>query len=167
MKIILVDEKDNVIGSKERSKLNHPEDIYRVSALWITNNKGDILLAQRALTKDKDPGLWGPSVAGTVELGETYDDNIKKEISEEIGLKNVKLKKGPKIMVSSPRRYFCKWYFLKTDKKAEDFTIQKEEVAQVKWFSKEKLMKMLKETPSQIIPAFRDGKTINQLESEQ
>lgn len=39
-KIIIVDENDEPIGAKERGTLDDYKDIYRVSALWITNEKG-------------------------------------------------------------------------------------------------------------------------------
>ncbi len=86
-KIIVVDENDKEIGVKERSKITH-DDIYRVSGLWLTNSKGEILLAQRSFNKprDNDPGKWGPAVAGTVDEDETYKENIQKEIKEELGL---------------------------------------------------------------------------------
>jgi len=53
--IPIVDEKDKIIGYKDRKEIQK-EDIYRVSALWITNSKDEILLAQRAFSKSHDPG---------------------------------------------------------------------------------------------------------------
>lgn len=47
---IIVDENDQIIGHKFREEIVQT-DIYRVAALWITNSKGDILLARRALSK--------------------------------------------------------------------------------------------------------------------
>jgi len=93
VKIIIVDENDNPIGLKERGTLDYDKDIYRVSALWITNSKGQILIARRALTKKQNPGKWGPGVAGTIDEGETYDSNIIKEAKEELGLQNIKPEK--------------------------------------------------------------------------
>ena len=92
-KFTIVDENDNIIAQKERANIK-PEDIYRVAALWVTNSKGDILLAQRALSKKHDPGKWGPAVAGTVEERETYRANIIKETSEEIGLHDISPTEG-------------------------------------------------------------------------
>ncbi|GAF94063.1 unnamed protein product, partial [marine sediment metagenome] len=80
-KIIIVDDNDKIIGYKERDTLKR-EDIYRVSALWITNSHGEILLARRHHTKSHRPRKWGPAVAGTVDAGETYEDNIIKEAEE-------------------------------------------------------------------------------------
>lgn len=69
--IIVVDKDDKIITYKKRGTLLS-KDIYRVSALWITNKKGEVLLAKRAMDKKLYPGCWGPAVAGTVEKGETY-----------------------------------------------------------------------------------------------
>jgi len=59
-KVIMVDKNDNVVGSKERDSVGSG-DIYRTSALWVTNSGGDILVAQRAFKKKNDPGKWGAS----------------------------------------------------------------------------------------------------------
>ncbi len=146
MKITIVDEKDKKIGVKQRENISSQE-FYRVSALWITNSKGEILLAKRAYSKVNDPGKWGPAVAGTVEEGETYYSNIIKEMQEELGLKNVKPEKGPKTRTKGEHSHFTQWFFLKVDKKEEEFDIQKEEVAAIKWFSEEELKKELRESP--------------------
>jgi NADH pyrophosphatase NudC (nudix superfamily) len=47
--------------------------------------------------------------------------------------------------------YFCQWYTLVVDKPAEDFTIQEEEVAQVKWFTRAELEKELREHPEKYL----------------
>lgn len=148
--IPIVNEQDEIIGYKERSTIT-ANDIYRVSALWLKNFKGDILLAQRKLTEDHDPGKWGPAVAGTVDEGETYESNIIKEIKEEIGLENVNLTPGPKRRVSGEYNYFCQWYTLTIDKPAENFVIQEDEVEQVKWFSKSELQTELRQHPEQFL----------------
>jgi len=93
-KIVIVDENDNKIGHKEYGETN-PDDIYRVSALWLTNQKGEVLIARRAYNKKLDPGKWGTAASGTVDEGETYYENIVKETEEEIGLTGVEFKKGP------------------------------------------------------------------------
>lgn len=149
-KIIIVNEKDKVIGSKEQEKIKDDE-IYRVSALWVINSNGNILLAKRAFTKSHDPGKWGPAVAGTVDKGETYDSNIIKEAEEELGLKNIKPKKGPKERVFGKHNYFCQWYFITVNKGLKEFKIKKDEVAEIKWFTKEELLKKINSSSHEFI----------------
>jgi isopentenyldiphosphate isomerase len=149
-KIILVDDKDIIIGSKERGTLNQ-EDIYRISALWIKNFDGNILLAQRKLNKKHDPGKWGPAVAGTNDIGETYESNIIKEAEEEIGLKNHHFQKSFYHFYDEEHRHFTQWFFALANKKIEDFTVQEEEVEKIKWFRKEELLNELRANPNKFI----------------
>src|SRR5680860_919488 len=149
---IVVDENDNLIGLKKWEDLRS-EDIYRVSGLWIENSKGEILLARRALSKSHDPNRWGPAVARTLEESETYDSAMQKGAEEEIGLKNVKFKKGPKskIMLVGRLRFFLQWYTVKIDQPLEEFKIQESEVAEVRWFSREEVKKRLKKNTADFI----------------
>src|SRR3989338_6564599 len=85
-KIIVVNEKDEIIGYKDRDDRNET-DIIRVSALILLNSKNQTLIARRALNKILDSGKWGPAAAGTLEEGGSYLSNIIKEAQEEIGFK--------------------------------------------------------------------------------
>ncbi|HEY5695510.1 MAG TPA: NUDIX domain-containing protein [Candidatus Saccharimonadales bacterium] len=149
-RVVIVNDQDEIVGHKERGTLSQ-EDIYRVSALWATNSNGDILLAQRHHTKKHHPNLWGPAVAGTVDEGETYDENIVKEAEEEIGLKDIQPKKSQKIRVTGEHNHFTQWYTLVCDKPAEDFVIQEDEVEQVKWFTRAELTRELQEHPEKYL----------------
>lgn len=79
MKYLVVNESDEVIATKERAELL-TTDIVRVSALWLTNSQGEVLLAKRAASKKYDASKWGPAAAGTVEECESYEQNMVKEI---------------------------------------------------------------------------------------
>jgi 8-oxo-dGTP diphosphatase len=151
-RVIIVNEKDEIIGHKERGTLEK-EDIYRVSALWVINSKGEILLAKRHRNKTHHPGMWGPAVAGTVDEGESYGENIIKETEEEIGLKDIKFKLGPKVRRTGEYEHFTQWYLLTVDQKASEFKIQEDEVEVVKWFSKEELTDWMKTSPEKFLPS--------------
>jgi len=149
-KIIIVNKNDEIIGYKERGTLNQ-SDIYRVSALWIQNSKGEMLLAQRSFNKKHNPGQWGPAVAGTNDEGESYKSNIIKEAEEEIGLKNYHLKKAFYEFIDGEYKYFVQWFFALVDKEVKEFTIQEEEVEKIKWFSKEELTNEFKSSPEKFL----------------
>jgi len=151
-RIQIVTGNDQLITCKDRDKVDYKRDIYRVSALWLANSKGEVLLAKRKMTKDKDPGKWGPAVAGTLEEGETYESNIYKEAEEKLGIKGVKFSLGPKIRVSKPRNYFCQWFRLTLDRTIEEFTVQEEEVEEITWVAREKLVEDMRKNPQNYIP---------------
>jgi isopentenyldiphosphate isomerase len=83
MQIPIVNENDELIGYKERKDIT-PADIYRVSSLRVMNEKGEYLITQRATTKSQSPNKRTLAVNGTVEQGESYEENIIKETQEEI-----------------------------------------------------------------------------------
>ncbi len=131
--IPVVDLDDNIIGHKARKDITH-EDIYRVSACWIKDKDWNILLAQRAFTKTHSPWKRWPAVAGTVQQGETYLQNIIKEIEEEVNIRVVSddltiwPKKNPRAL-GSGRRYFGQWFVLtyiwdKSLLKAEEWAVE-------------------------------------------
>lgn len=155
VKLPIVDENDNLIEYKEREKINYQEDIYRVSALWIVNSKGEVLLAKRAATKTQDPNKWGPAVAGTVDKGESYEQNIIKEAEEELGLKEIAFEKGRKTRVQGRYNYFCQWFILKTDKDISEFKIEQDEVSEIKWWAKKELKEQLKANPDLFVSGMK------------
>jgi isopentenyl-diphosphate Delta-isomerase len=157
MKIPIVNEKDEVLCYKERGT-EEQMDLYRVSALWLTNSKGDILLARRALSKTHDPGKWGPAVAGTVEKNETYESNIIKEVKEELGLE-VNLKKNLKTMKHSEKfkhNHLTQWFTAKIDISEKEINFDKVEVDTVKWFSKKELSKKVSANPENFLTTIKE-----------
>ncbi len=158
-RVTVVNQRDEIIGYKFDEDLL-PTDIYRVSTLWLTNSKREVLLAQRAFSKSHDPGKWGPAVAGTIEEGETYEQNIVKEIEEEIGITEIMLKLGSKLERKAKYHYFVQWFFATLDKPADSFKIQKSEVEQVKWFSKKELISELKKNPEKFLSSIKEYITL-------
>jgi isopentenyldiphosphate isomerase len=151
MKVIIVDDNDNPIGLAERDKWED-NAIHRVSAIWLTNSKGEVFIAQRALSKRHAPGQWGPAASGTVEEGETYETNAMKEIEEEIGISitQEQLKLGPKVLMNTPGdRRFVQWYVVTADVPRENFKLQEEEVADAKWIGVKELEQRMTERPDE------------------
>ncbi len=155
VKIIIVNEKDEIIDHKERGTLNK-NDIYRVSALWIMNSKGEVLLAQRSFNKKNNPGKWGPAVAGTNDIGETYLSNIIKEAEEEIGINIPNPKKLQKNRINGKNNYFVQWYYLELDKEIIEFALQEDEVEKIKWFSKEEFLEGIENLNSDFLDTMRE-----------
>jgi isopentenyl-diphosphate delta-isomerase len=163
VKIVVVDETDTVVGVEEKSVVEEKGLIYRVSALWIEDGNGNILLAKRALTKTHSPGKWGPAAAGTVEEGETYYSNIIKEAEEELGLKNIEpveafksRRRSAETENKKPYNYFSQFYTLILDAPISHFKFDKKEVAEVKWFSRKELFEQFEKNPSDFLNHMKD-----------
>src|SRR3990167_11017250 len=83
-RVILVDEQDNVLGEITREKAHQEGLLHRVSATYLTNDRGEILVNERA----KD-GHLDHSSAGHVDVGESYLEAAKRELEEELGVVGV------------------------------------------------------------------------------
>lgn len=146
MKQIIVNEQDEIIGYKLRIEITS-QDIYRVSALWIENSRGEVLLAQRGFLKRNSPGKWWPAVAGTVDEGENYEDNIYKEALEEIGLSGCIFSPEEKLRVQWRYHYFCQWFSLVLDKDISEFSKEEGQVESLRWTTKEELKNLIEICP--------------------
>lgn len=163
MELVIVNDKDQIIGYKDRAHANK-NDITRVSALWIYNSKNEVLIAQRVFTKLYSPGCWQPAVAGTVEKGETYLDNIVKETKEELGIDVLpkQLREGIHKYNDTSHKYFSQSYVVKLDLPIDAFTIQKTEVEGIRWVGLEELYAWVKKSPQDFVGSF-----LNQIKTHQ
>ncbi|MBI2023210.1 NUDIX domain-containing protein [Candidatus Giovannonibacteria bacterium] len=84
--VIWVDEKDNILGEVTREKAHQDGLLHRISVIYLINEKGEILVNLRA----KDAHL-DHSSAGHVDVGESYLEAAKRELSEELGVSGVDL----------------------------------------------------------------------------
>ncbi len=64
-----------------KSMLLHP-----VVHLHLFNERGELFLQLRAMTKDLLPGYWDTSVGGHMDPGETPEEALRREALEELGL---------------------------------------------------------------------------------
>ena len=149
----LVDQTDNEIGYKKLDAFDE-NDIVRVSALWITNNKGEVLLAKRPTNKRRDPNRWGPSVAAVLENGQTYLEAIKQATKNEIGIEGFVTIEGKKLLVTGYNNFYCQLFSSQLDLEIKTLELNKEEVAELKWFSRSEIGKLLLANPYHFVQAF-------------
>lgn len=166
MEMVIVNTEDEVTAEKDISTVDWPNDIYRVAGIWLYNERGEVLAAQRAFDKEHSPGAWGPSAAGIVETHESYKENVLKETEEEVGilLTSESVIEGPKVLTkrNDPvRQYFMQWFFAPCNLPIEDFVLQEDEVAAVKWIIKEALLSDLEAHPDMYLDI--DASILDQL----
>ncbi len=149
--------------------------MYYVAVLWLVNEAGQLLLARRADHKLHDPSLWGPSVTGKLEAGETATQALLRETEEELGLKPGLYK--PELLFEEDfmhpdgaTRRFSVYYALADKATIEaNLAIDKEEVAETKWVTKAEIRELLKVEHNKTIPASAFvlwEKVLGQLESK-
>lgn len=83
----VVDEQGNILGAATRgechngSRLLHP-----VVHLHVFNSQGELYLQKRPAWKDIQPGKWDTAVGGHVDLGESVEEALRREVREELGI---------------------------------------------------------------------------------
>ena len=83
----IVDEDGNILSAATRgechsgSKLLHP-----VIHLHLFNTKGEIYLQKRPDWKDIQPGKWDTAVGGHIDLGESVEQALVREVNEELDI---------------------------------------------------------------------------------
>lgn len=146
--IEVYDENNNDLGySLTRDEIHNKNLWHRHVSAWIMNKEGKILLQQRTFSKKKNPGKWSKT-GGHVDIGETCETAIKREIEEEIGLKvkDSELINYDLFKSTDPNAHFYLYgYIVFTTKKETDFIIQKEELERVKYYDIEEIETAYKE----------------------
>ncbi len=134
------------LGSRPKHECHqsNPGFYHKPVGAWIINDQGKILVQKRALSKKTCPGLWDVSSAGHVHAGETSLHGIIRETSEELGLET-KPEDYRYIgeYISDSTWEIMQIYLLKTDKDLDAFSLQKEEVEQIKWVSLKELRELM------------------------
>jgi len=84
--IILVDEKDNQIGIGGKIKTHFEGRLHRAFSILIFNSKGELLIQQRAKTKQHSPGLWANTCCSHPRPNEILKEAAKRRLKEEMGI---------------------------------------------------------------------------------
>lgn len=126
-------------------KLNN-DDFHLVVNAWIMNENGEFLITQRVPTKSH-PLTW-ECTGGSAMLGENSLQAAIREVKEELGI-DIAANKG--IFIGESRRFYesCPdilhvWLF-KLDNEIPNFKIQKEEVNDLMWASRDKILQLFYE----------------------
>ncbi len=131
----IVDENNKLTGQIEERWVAYEKGLWRRTvSCWIMNEKGEVLLQKRTANKIRNPNKWAKT-GGQVEAKETVEEAIYREVKEELGIeipkeqiKVVDIHKSD----NKNRRFAYNFIFL-VNYKINDYILQKEEVAEVKY----------------------------------
>jgi isopentenyl-diphosphate delta-isomerase len=85
--LILVDQKDNPIGTEEKVKCHLPEGIlHRAFTALLFDKNGRLVLTKRAKEKMLWPNDWDGTVASHPRESETYVSSGERRMPEELGI---------------------------------------------------------------------------------
>ncbi|HEU0065581.1 MAG TPA: isopentenyl-diphosphate Delta-isomerase [Flavisolibacter sp.] len=83
--VILVNEKDEPIGSMEKMEVHQKGLLHRAFSIFIFDSKGCLLIQKRANSKYHSPGLWTNTCCSHPMPGEDLPSAAQRRLKEELG----------------------------------------------------------------------------------
>lgn len=84
-KVILVDEQDNQVGLMPKMEAHEKAVLHRAFSVFIFNDRGELMLQQRAAHKYHSPLLWTNTCCSHQRDGESNIEAGMRRLSEEMG----------------------------------------------------------------------------------
>ena len=123
---------------------------HRAVYAFIIDDKKNILLQKRSENKKLWPNMWDVTVGGHVISGEFGRQALIRETKEELGIEiadddikylvcSTSINKQGKII----NKHYNECYLITKNIDISDIVLQKEEVSEIKYFSKEELIKRI------------------------
>lgn len=86
-KVILVNMQDEVQGYMDKMEAHEKGLLHRAFSVFLFNEKGEMLLQQRAMSKYHSGGLWSNTCCSHPRKDETVEKAAHRRLMEEMGLK--------------------------------------------------------------------------------
>lgn len=152
--LAIVDEHDEVIGSKARREIHSQGLRHRAVHILVFDPDGRVCLQKRSLSKDVNPGAWDTSAAGHVDFGETYESAALRELMEELGIPR------NESFCSIGRIEACEltgWEFVQVyaTRSTRDLNPNPAEIDMLKWVSHGELERLLEDENVTLTRSFR------------
>ncbi|WP_415326596.1 isopentenyl-diphosphate Delta-isomerase [Chryseobacterium sp. MMS23-Vi53] len=155
--VVLVNPQDEVLGLMEKQQAHVNGLLHRAFSVFLFNHKGEMLLQKRASGKYHSPLKWTNAVCSHPRNGETYLEGAKRRVKEELGIE---------VEISEKFNFIYKadvgnelWeheldhVFIGTFE--DDFHLNPDEVAEVRYISFEDLDKEMIDQPENFTEWFK------------
>ena len=116
---------------------------YRIVVFMaVFNFKGQMLIQQRQPFKEGWSGFWDITAGGSAVSGDTSQQAASRELHEEVGILVDFSDATPHFTINTDRG-FCDFYLHQEDVDINSLQLGHDEVAQVKWATKEEIFSMI------------------------
>ena len=83
--VILVNERDEPVGTMEKMEAHIKGELHRAFSIFLFNQKNEMLLQQRAITKYHSGGLWTNACCSHPRPNEETHAAAQRRLNEELG----------------------------------------------------------------------------------
>lgn len=166
----ILNEKGNLTGETISKNIAHSNGTWHgaIHIIIINKEKTKTLFQYRCPDKKLYPNTWDVAVGGHISKGETPMEAAKRELKEELGLnldnydiEEIETVKETLTYEDIYSNEFITTYLIYTDIDVNELTLQKEEVSDVKWFTKQELKELREQ--NQTIPHLKLFDIINKI----
>ena len=155
--VVLITEQDTPIGVMEKQEAHVAGLLHRAFSVFVFNDKGELLIQQRAFEKYHTPGKWTNTCCSHPRNGESYEEGARRRLQEEMGficpleyqfnfIYKADVGEG---LTEHELDYVFKGIYNK------DPIINPDEVASFKWIDFEELQQDVKNHPDDYTPWFK------------
>ncbi len=134
------------VGQQDRDIVHKNSLWHRQVAIWVMNDKNEVLLQRRSPQKKQHPNKYSVC-AGHIDANEEVIVAALRELREEIGLSetvdNIEFI-DMYINEEEENNNFKYTYLIRTNKKIDEFKMQDEEVSELKYVTLDELETMIK-----------------------
>lgn len=132
----LYDVKGRRTGETIERGLPIPKGRYHlVTHIWYRNEKGELLIQRRAMSRELMPGVWA-ATGGSALAGETAEQALKRESEEELGI-SLDPENCVRFLSYIGRDFITDVWMAPYEGDISSLSLQKEEVMDAKWVSPE------------------------------
>ncbi len=82
----VIDAAGNTIAVVTRGEMRAKRLPHRCTYVLVFNAAGELFIHLRTATKDVYPSHWDVCIGGVLAAGETFDQGVRREIQEELGI---------------------------------------------------------------------------------
>ena len=147
----VLNEQGEFTGEIESRDVCHEKGLWhRAIGAFIFNEKGEVLLQKRSQSKKLWPGLWDMTIGGHVLAGEFGEQALIREVKEELGIE-VKENEVRFLACSTStnlkgniiNNHYGECFIITKQIDIEQVKLQKDEVEEVKWFTKQEIIERI------------------------
>lgn len=156
--LILVDGNDEQIGTLDKSACHNGNGVlHRAFSLFIFNERGELLLQQRAAGKRLWPLYWSNSCCSHPRAGESMDYAVSRRLDQELGMSAelnyvYKFQYQANFKDEGSENELCSVYLGRTNSEP---TVNTTEIEACRWMTPSTLNTALTDRPEDFTPWFR------------
>lgn len=156
-RVVLVNPQDEVLGLMEKMQAHENALLHRAFSVFLFNDKGEMLLQQRAAGKYHSPLQWTNACCSHPRENESYLDAAKRRLQEELGISAELTERFNFLYKADVGQGLWEHEldYVFTGEYNGDFALNPEEVADIKYISIDELKREIEEFPERYTEWFK------------